>query len=201
METEKTKFFTAHNIAWLGVLLSFVFVIQLFSAYLKIGTYSINLVLVPIVLGGIILGPLSGAILGFTSGVAALLAAVIGLDPATMVLLEAYPFLTVCVCIIKTTVAGLVSAYIYKWLKTKNRNVAIFATSASAPIINTGIFILGVLLMSDFFSAAAAAKGQTVIAYVILSLAGWNFIIELAVSLALAPSILRIAEIAEKRKY
>ena len=60
-----------------------------------------------------------------------------------------------------------------------------------APIANTGIFIIGLLL---FFRDTLAlwAGGTDIVFWALFIMAGWNFITELAVNIVLIPVIIRI---------
>ena len=65
MEKERKNFFSAKNITILAVLLALVVVLQLFGLSIPMGgTTSMSFVLVPIVLGGMLLGPVAGVFLG-----------------------------------------------------------------------------------------------------------------------------------------
>lgn len=56
--------FSSRNLAKTAVLLAFVIALQYFGSYIQIGTIRFSFVLVPIVLGSIIIGPVNGGILG-----------------------------------------------------------------------------------------------------------------------------------------
>lgn len=190
------RYFTATRITVLAVLLALVVVLQIFCATIPIGTVNFTLTLVPIVLGAILVGPLGGAILGLVLGVVVVLT-----DPYAMTLMASHPFLTVAVCIIKSTAAGLGSGLIYRALYNKNKYVAAVVASAAAPVINTGLFILGMLTMLDVVSGHAAASNASVFYYLFIICAGVNFLIELGLNLVLSPAIYRVCEIVTKRKF
>ena len=196
MKSEK-KFFSAKNIAYLGVLLALVIVLQVFSGYFKVGTTSLSFVLVPIVLGGMVLGVWGGAILGLAFGLVVIFDALGGLDPFTYALLTAGPLsavFTVILCIAKGVAAGAGSALIFKLLYGKNKYVATFVASASAPILNTGIFVLGALCMGGTLNSTFAALGIDVsglnVFYIVFVLCvGINFFVEFAINLVCAPAL------------
>jgi hypothetical protein len=52
---EKQKFFSAKNIAILGVLLALVIVLQALGGSINIGAVQLNFTLIPIVLGALVL--------------------------------------------------------------------------------------------------------------------------------------------------
>ena len=179
-----------------AILMGVVILLQLFAGSITIGTVSFSLVLIPIVLGGILAGPYAGALLGLTFGVITLIGGITGTDPFTAILFQQSPVMTVLICLVKATLAGLGSALIYKLLKKKNMLAATIAACASAPIINTGIFILGALAMSKVIDANfASAMGVSVVYFVIVICAGVNFLVELGVNLLFSPALYRVSKI------
>ena len=123
----------------LSILVAIVIVLQLAGTAVKLnilGT-SVSLVLIPIVLGAMLLGPKAGAVLGFIFGVITYLMGVFGLDAFTFILFQDHPVLTALICIVKGTAAGLVAGFVYEacqkaWNGKKNL-LATFLASAAAP--------------------------------------------------------------------
>lgn len=196
---KRVKFFSARNVAYLGVLLALVIVMQFVGGTIKITpTTSLSFVLVPIVLGAILLGPWTGAFLGFVFGLITLLFGVTGADGFTNILFTQSPVLTTLTCLVKGTAAGLVPGVVYRPLSKKNTFAAALVASALAPVMNTGIFILGGLTMSGVISQNFITDGSTVIYFLVIGCAGVNFLIEFAINLVLAPAIHRVVTVAEK---
>ena len=196
MEREK-KFFTSKNLAILGVLSAFIVVLQVFGSYIAIGTVRLSFVLVPIVLGGVMTGVLGGAFLGLLFGVITLIMGVTGLDGFTFILFSDHPFLTAATCLVKGTAAGLVSAALYEEIVKHNKTAAVFTAAAVAPIVNTGLFIVGALFMADTLKANFV-QNTSVIYFLFIGCAGVNFLIELAINLLLSPVLLRVIKIVRK---
>ncbi len=184
-----------------AIFLSFVILFQTLGSYIKIGATSISLVLIPIVLGGILLGPLAGMFLGFSFGLITLISGIVGADAFTAVLFAEHPLLTSLLCLVKGTCAGLISALFYKALYKKNLTAAVFVAAASAPIINTGIFILGALLMSDTISNNFVSSGMTVIYFLVIVCAGINFLIEFALNTVVSPALILLTKTYKKGRY
>lgn len=199
MEKAKPVFFNAKNIAYLAVLTALVIVLQTCSGFFTFGTTSLSFVLVPIVLGSILLGVGAGAFLGAVFGLVVIFDAVGGLDPFTIVLLGDSPVFTVLLCLIKGIAAGVVPALLYKLISRKNKRAAVIAAAVSAPIANTGLFILGGLVLSDVLSANFVADGTTVIYFLIVGCAGVNFLIEFAINLVLSPALYTVTRVVEKQ--
>lgn len=195
---EEKSFFTAKNVTILGVLTAIIVVLQIFGSYFKIGTISLSFVLVPIVIGGILTGVIGGTILGFIFGVITLVMGVVGADQFTFILFSDHPFLTILTCIIKGSAAGFMSGFVYKLLKDKNLTLSTFAASAVAPIVNTGLFIVGAFCMADTLNSNFVAENSNVVYFIFIGCAGINFLIELAINLVLAPSVCKIIKAVKR---
>lgn len=188
---QKSKKTNIIRLTQLAILIALVVVLQLFGSSVKIGPTSISLVLIPIALGGMLLGPRAGALLGFVFGAITLIAGITGTDPFTFYLLNSGlkgAIVTPLICLGKATLAGFGSAWCYKLLKSKAETLGVFAAAAAAPILNTGLFILGALSLSDVL-AAQYAQGTTVLYFLLVGCAGLNFVVELLVNLIAAPAI------------
>ena len=132
--------------AELAILTAIVLAFQFLGAFIHIGPTSISLVLIPIVIGAVLTGPKGGAFLGFIFGAMTYIAGVSGTDYFTTVLFQAQPIATAVICLGKGICAGLCAGLIYRALAKKNAFAASVAAAAVAPIVNTGLFILGGLL-------------------------------------------------------
>ena len=201
MAAEK-KFFSAANMAKLGVLLALVIALQAFGGSINIGIVSLNFTLIPIVLGAILLGPAAGALLGFACVVVVLVQVIMGLSPFYVIIWANSPFVTVLTCIVKTTAAGAAAGALFRLIEKKNRYVAVFAASAAVPVVNTALFIVGCLCMQDsiaMYQATAEAGGMNVFLFILVGLVTFNFFIELAVNLIVAPALNTVIGAVEKR--
>ena len=174
-------------------------VLQLFVVIPPIGAAYITLSLVPIVLGAVLYGQVYGAILGLVLGLCVVYQVIFTPDPFSAAMFQLLPAVTVILCLVKTTVAGFVSGLVYKLLCKKNKTVAVFTASALCPIINTGLYLTGVLVFfGDLVGGAASEAGKTVIMFIVSGVILTNFIPELIVNMVLAPVIIRVSEIASK---
>lgn len=195
---ERKRFFTSRNIAFLAVLLALVIVLQVFASAVPIGATRISLTLIPIVLGAVLLGPLAGAFLGAAFGVVVIVVALTGGDPFTFTLFGDHPVLTVALCLIKGAAAGFVAGLLYKAIRKKNEYAAVLTASLAAPVVNTGLFIFGALLMSDTLNANFVADGTTVMYFLVIGCAGINFIIEFIVNAVASPAIYTVERVVER---
>lgn len=187
---EKQKFFTSKNITFLGVLTALIIVLQVLGSNIVVfGTVRLSFVLVPIVLGAIMLGVRGGVFLGFVFGLITIIMGAVGADPLTYVLLNESPFLCVATCLVKAVCAGLISALTYKAVSVKNKTIALFVSAIVAPVVNTGLFILGALAMGNVLNDNFVANGESLIHFLIIGCAGINFLVELSINVVLAPAL------------
>lgn len=200
-----SRFFSAKNVATLGVLLALVIVLSVFGGTINIGTVSLNFSLIPIVLGALVLDPLAGGILGFANGAVVLFQVITGAG-FYAVIWQNSPVVTVLVCLLKTTLAGVLAGFIYRAIAKKNGLVATFVASGLVPVINTGIFVLGCLCMSNAVSifqsslpAEAGFEGMNVMLFILVGLVTFNFFFEFAINLLLAPALHRVYTVVEKQ--
>lgn len=117
-----------------------VIVLQLIGGGIKVGAFSVSLVLIPIVLGTALYGIGAGAWLGLVFGVTVLLTG----DAAAFLAVNAFG--TVATVLVKGILAGTLSGLMYKAFEKKNKYLATAAAAVTCPIVNTGIFLLGCLI-------------------------------------------------------
>ena len=191
----KGKKFSTSTIVGIGLLTAIVVVLQFVSMALRFGTFSITLTLVPIVVGAALYGKATGAWLGLVFGVAVLLTG----DAAAFLTINVPG--TIATVLVKGAAAGLCAGLVYHLIAKKNQVAAVFISSITAPIVNTGIFLLGCrLFFYDTVAAWGAGLGfENTFVYMIVGLVGINFLIELGVNLVLNPAILQIIKIGKKK--
>ena len=160
----------------------------------------ISLVLIPIAMGAMLLGPAAGAILGFVYGVTVFVSlGVLHMDPFTAILFDNNPVMTFLICTVKTTAAGLVAGYVYRALSKKNALLAVFVAAALVPTINTGVFVLGCFIIYNTISQVAAGNGYSPVYFILIVCAGVNYALELAINLIFSPALERITRVFTKR--
>lgn len=210
MKTSENKQKTL-KLTQMSLLFALVVVLQSVASF---GFINICLCLIPITLGAILHNWKGGLILGVLFGFIALFWGLVGKDQFTFFLFSANPIMTIAICLVKGSLAGLVPALLYKWLsKFEYKNsqlIAAIVASVSAPIANTGIFTIGSLIIKDdvveamtkaYESAGAPPPDMTnFVAFLFLGLIGINFIIEFLINVVLSPAIHKIAEILNKKR-
>lgn len=192
------KHFSAKELTGISVLLALVIVLQAFGGSIPIGAVTLNFTLIPIVLGAIMFGPWVGGFLGLACGIIVLIQVVEGLSPFYALIWANDPIVTTLTCLVKTTAAGVLAGYAYRLLAKKNPLTATFVASGIVPVVNTALFILGALCMTDSVHALAQGEGQNVLVFILVGLVTFNFFVEFALNLLVAPSIQRVVEIINK---
>ena len=180
------------ELAQLSVLAALIVVLQLLSYNIKIGAFPLSLVLIPLVVGGVLFGARSGAILGFVFGVVVVIGCISGMDVGGEILWNVNPWLTAFVCLVKGTAAGFAGGAVAEIFRKENKPfVGVLVAAIVVPIINTVLFVLG---MWFFFreTLTAWAGGQELVSYIFLGLIGVNFLVEFAINLLLSPVTERI---------
>ncbi len=185
----------------MACLVSIVVIFQLMGSFIKIGPTNVSLVLIPIVIGSILLGPLAGTALGAIFGIVVLLAGINGVDLFTATLWQNQPLETAILCIGKGALAGLCSGLVYKAVSKFGDLAAVIAASAVAPIVNTGVFILGGLFMVEKTLNANFVDGTTLIYYLVIGCAGINFIAEFILNVVVSPTIKTIINYGKKALF
>lgn len=181
----------------LAVLLAIVIFLQCFLGSIVVGATSFSVVLVPIVIGAILLGPGAGAFLGFSFGLVVLIRGITGQDSFTNMLFVAQPLFTALICLGKGVAAGWVAGLIYRLIEKISTFWASVLAAAVAPVVNTGLFILGGLtLVRGTLEANLAPFGaDSVLIFLVIGCAGINFLVEFGVNMVLSPAIYRIIRV------
>ena len=186
---------TARQIAGIAVLLALVIVLQAVGGTISIGAVQLNFTLIPIVLGGILFGPMVGAILGFACGVVVLIQVIMGLAPFYVIIWASDPVVTILTCLLKTTVAGFLCGLTYRVFCKKFPVYSLFLASAIVPVVNTGLFIVGCMFMT---SVHALSGAQNVFVFIVVGLVTFNFFFEFAINVLFAPALRRVIKIINK---
>jgi len=194
---KSTQLKNVHNLVLAAMFTAIVILLQSFGAVIKLGVFSVSLVLIPIAVGAAVCGPLVGAWLGFVFGATVLLS-----GDAAWFLEYTVPG-TIIVVLVKGILAGFCSGYVYKLLANRNKTLAGIGAAVVCPIVNTGVFTAGCFiffkgLINDTM-AGAGFSGSTM-AYIIAFFIGWNFIFEFLLNAVASPVIVRLINLALKRR-
>lgn len=147
-----------------------------------------------VILGAVILGPIAGAwltviptLITFITGEAALF-------------MTYSPFGTFLTIFLKGVLAGLAAGFVYKALCKKHPIGAVTCAAAVAPVVNSGVFLLGCYVFIWEHLVVLAEQSQVSIFVLILGLVLINFVIELVMNVILCPTIYRVLQSASRGK-
>ena len=102
-------------------------------------------------------------------------------------------------CLGKGTAAGAAAGWTFRLVSKKNAYVGTFAAAVVTPVVNTGLFILGALVMSGTLKANFV-DGTSVIYFLVVVCAGINFLVELAINLVCSPAVYTVIRVVSKGK-
>lgn len=183
----------------LSFLSALVVVLACLGSFIHIGPVPISLTLCPIIIGAALYGPSAGAILGAVFGVVTIITGVMGWDGGVvMLLMETAPVACVLVCIAKTTAAGFLAGVVYRAFSV-HRKTAVVLAGIVCPVVNTGIFVTGMLVFWKE-TLSAWAGGSNVVVYALTGLTGINFLVELTINMILASAITLIINYASGKR-
>ena len=184
----------------LSIFTAVIIVLQVLCTFIRFGPFSITLALAPIIIGAALYGPGAGAYLGGVFGVVVLLTGVFGWDGGTVMYLMGQNALAcILICIGKGVAAGWISGLVYKLFEKKNMHLAVILAAIICPVVNTALFVLGMMLFY-MDTLQAWSGGQNMVYFVFIGLAGVNFLVELGVNLVLSSGITSIIRYAKKRE-
>lgn len=184
------------KITYLALLTAIVFVLQMFAGSIRIGgLFSITLVLLPIVLGSVIAGPLGGAWLGLVFALAVFYTG----DASAF--LAVHPFGTIVTVVLKGVLAGFFSGLVYKVFPRERPYLRAIVATAVCPLVNTGVFLLGCIVfflptLSEWATGLGFASAGE---YMIFGLTGLNFVVEFLTNVLLASVLVRLVNLLERQ--
>ena len=193
------------RLAQIAMLIALIVVLQIIAALLSkaaILPVNITLTLIPLVIGAVMFGPGAGAILGTAFGIIAIILGATGADAFTLTLLQMNPFATVAICLLKGAAAGAAAGAIAIPFNKKDKIYpAVICAAVTAPIVNTGLCVAGLLIFFwDFITGMADQAGQSLLLFVLVGLVGVNFVVEFVINAVLGPAVVRIIEAVKKSK-
>lgn len=179
----------------IALLTALMLLLQLAFGSLRIGPVTLSFSLVPLVIAAVFIGPGAGALLGLVSGVVTFVQVLTAADPFYALLIATNPLLTALICISKTTLAGLIAGLCYRAIckVSKYRALNVILPAVVCPVVNTGIFCIGMyfgfgsaLQSSEVFGAAASAG---LVSFILIGLAGVNFLYEVLSNVVVCPIV------------
>ena len=181
----------------LAILTAIIIVLQVVTTYFPTKPFAITLALIPIVIGSALYGEKAGAYLGAVFSIVVLIMCAAGADAGGAMVFYANPAMCIVLCLLKGSAAGFVAGLVYNAVSKKNQILGAVLAAFCAPVVNTGIFIAGLLLF--FRDVLAQWAGDTdILFFAIIGLTGVNFLVELGVNMILCPVIVKVVNAVRK---
>ena len=184
----KTKFNTKFLVEM--ALLVAIILIMAFTpiGYIKTAGLEITLIVVPVAVGAVTLGPTAGAILGGVFGITSFIQC-FGMSQFGTMLLGINPLCTFIVCIPTRVLMGWLTGVIYKGLrKTKIPSAAsVTIANLCCPLLNTTFFMGS--LVTLFSSTMRDSFGMEKVLPFIFAFVGINGVIEAGLCFVIGTAI------------
>lgn len=182
-------------------LLVAVIILMAFTplGYIRTGVLAITLLVVPVAVGAILLGPAGGAILGGVFGVTSFIQC-FGMDAFGTTLLGINPAATFLVCVPTRILAGWVAGLVFAAMRKNKRawvkEAAYYVANLACPLCNT-LFFMTTLCLCFFRTAyiQELAEGRNVFLFAVISV-GINGLVEAVVCFVLGSLISRTLALA-----
>lgn len=161
--------------------------------YIKMPGLEITLIVVPVAVGAVLMGPVGGAILGGVFGITSFIQC-FGMSPFGAALLQINPILTFFVCVPTRILAGWIAGLVFAAMKKgkHTRRASYYAANLACPVCNT-LFFMSMLCIcffqTDFIQGLAG--GANVLAFVV-AFVGVNGLIEAVACFVVGSAISRI---------
>lgn len=185
-----------------AMLAAVVALLQVFGGLIPMpGGIAPTLALIPIVLGGVMLGVGYGAALGGIFGLITVFQAPLG--ALTAVLFAEEPVLFVLIAMVKAIAAGAVPALVFRAFPREYRFAGVVVASLAAPIVNTVLFVLGSFTILDAFDVYIKANELGISAVKLLFgvIISTNFLAEMIISAVVSPAVYQVTKVVSERKW
>lgn len=116
--------------------------------YLRLPGLSVSLLMIPVAIGAVVVGPAAGAILGCLFGLTSFAQCFMG-DVLGGILVAGNVFFAFVVCVVSRTLAGLVCGLIFRAFKGSHKVGPVLVANLAASLLNTLLF-LGFLALLYF---------------------------------------------------
>ena len=192
---KKNKFGTREMVA--SAMLCAILLIMSFTplGYLNIGPLAISFNMIPVAIGAIALGPIGGMILGGMFGITSFLQClgIGGTSAMGVILFEISPLGAFVQRFFPRLLAGLLSAFIYKGVKSfSNTTIAAFVTGFCAALLNTVLFMSTlILLFGNTEYVQNLIAGRNVLLFIV-AFVGVNAVVEMAATATIVGVVGRV---------
>jgi uncharacterized membrane protein len=193
-ETMTQKKFSTKYLVEMALLVAIILIMAFTPiGYIRTAGLEITLIVVPVAVGAVTLGPAAGAILGGVFGITSFIQC-FGMSPFGAALLGINGFLTFLVCVPTRILMGWLTGLIYKGLrKTKlPSGASVTISNLCCPLLNT-TFFMGMLVLgfynTEYIQSFVSALGAKNALLFILAFVGVNGLIEAIVCFIVGTAI------------
>lgn len=198
------KKFNTKKMVELAILIAII-VLMAFTplGYLKIFAVDITLIVIPVAVGAITLGPTAGAVLGFTFGVTSFVLSFSSALGAMM--LDINPIYRLITCIVPRVLCGWATGMVYMALKKNEKlgKASVPVANLACPLFNTIFFMTAFMVFyyntPTIQDLATSMKVVNPIAFVFVFV-GINALIEAVACFIIGTAVTKAIQVAFKQK-
>lgn len=164
--------------------------------YIKTAGLEITLIVVPVAVGAVLMGPAGGAILGGVFGITSFIQC-FGMSPFGNVLLGINPFLTFLVCVPTRILVGWLTGLIFAAMRKgkHTKGISYYVANLACPLLNTLLFMSTLCLgfyRTEFIQNLAGQMGTSNVLAFVAAFVGINGLVEAVVCFIVGSAISRI---------
>ena len=163
--------------------------------YIRTGGLEITLIVIPVAVGAVILGPFGGMILGAVFGITSFIQC-FGMSPFGALLLSISPVKTFVTCVVTRTLMGLLTGLIYQGMKKISRNKSLNTVVANlcCPFMNTLLFMSCIVIFfyqTDYIQGFVSMLGAANPFLFVLGFVGIHALVEALLCFVVGSAITR----------
>lgn len=200
---EKKKFSTKQLVEM--ALLIAIILLMAFTpiGYIKTLGLEITLIVVPVAVGAVTLGPTAGAVLGAVFGLTSYIQC-FGMSPFGAVLLGINPISTFVVCFVSRLLMGWLTGLIYQGLK-KIKPISKFAVVIAnliGPLLNTFFFMSTLVIFfynTEYIQGIASSMGVSNALAFVVAFVGVNGLVEAVACFIIGSAISKALQVVLSR--
>ena len=163
--------------------------------YIRTGGLEITLIVIPVAVGAVILGPVGGMVLGAVFGITSFIQC-FGMSPFGAMLLSISPVKTFVTCVVTRMLMGFLTGLIYMGMKKVSRNKSLNTVIANlcCPFMNTLFFMTCIVVFfynTEYIQGFVSALGATNPLLFVLGFVGINGLVEALLCFVVVSAITR----------
>lgn len=163
--------------------------------YIRTGGLEITLIVIPVAVGAVILGPVGGMVLGAVFGITSFIQC-FGMSPFGAMLLSISPVKTFVTCVVTRMLMGFLTGLIYMGMKKVSRNKSLNTVIANlcCPFMNTLFFMTCIVVFfynTEYIQGFVSALGATNPLLFVLGFVGINGLVEALLCFVVGSAITR----------